>query len=256
MSYSFDKDNHVHQYNGRTMPGVTTVLKTISPVSFDEDGNVSSKTDMLMAWAVKQVAEKFAERAPEYVEAKTKKAKEEIVKECKRAYKQARDKAGAHGTDVHGILDSILCGDSPEVPEEVKAQVDYALEAIKPYTMIANEQSVWSVDKWYAGIFDLLLERDGKKYVADFKTSKSWHPEHFAQMAAYDMALTEMGKVGSGEIAGYIIIHIPAAGNFATVHNDEWGISTKSAKGVFLAALKIYRETHGWAEMGRAKWAK
>ena len=245
--YEFDEAEHQHKLNGNPLLGVTTALKTISPVSFDEDGNVSSKTEMLMSWAVKMDIQAFADRAIEYVGAKTAKEREEIIKQVKRTHRQARDKAGSHGNDVHGLLERILKGEKPEVPADIKTQIDFAINSLKGYKIISIEGHVWSRTNGYGGIFDLLLEKDGRFFVADFKTSKGVHNEFFSQCSAYDMAIQEMYP-GKYPICGYIIIHIPASGKCSVITNEERGIMTDEAKDVFGAALTIYRLTCKWAQ--------
>lgn len=245
--YIFDETEHKHFLNCVPLVGVTTCLKVINPVVFDDEGNVSSKTDMLMSWAVKLDVEAFAARAEEYVNAKLKKDKDAIISEVKRTHRQTRDKAGSHGHDVHGLLERVIAGEKPEIPEELKKQVDFALGAIAGYKVIRNEGHVWSKKHLYGGIFDLLLKKDGKFYVADFKTSKSVHDEFFVQMAAYDMAIQEMIP-GKCPISGYIIIHVPASGDCAIYTNDGAGITCKTAREAFVHALAIYRLTYGWAK--------
>jgi hypothetical protein len=242
--YSFDAENHRHTLDGRTVPGVTTVIKTLNPVTFDEEGNVSSKTDMLMAWAVKLCVGAFADRAQEYIDASTKKAKEEIVKQVKRAHKGSRDAAGTAGKDMHSLLESIIKGEKVDVPDELADRVAFVLGFLKRYKVVASEMPVYSQRLGYAGIMDLLLQDEhGKLFIADFKTSKGAHNEFFAQLAGYDIAYQEMH---CKQVAGYIIVHIPASGDCRIITNEDRGITMESAADVFLATLRLYKNTIKW----------
>jgi hypothetical protein len=246
-TYTFDKSGHVHSLNGETLLGVTTCLKVINPVTFDDEGNVSSKTDMLMAWAAKIDVQAMADRATEYAAATTTKAKESIIKECKAAHRAARDGAGAHGSNVHDILDKIISGEKVEIPADVKSQVDYAIDFLQGYDVVRNEAHVWSKLYRFGGIFDLLLKKDGKHYIADFKTSKSVHVEMMVQCAAYHLAIDEL-MPGTFDIAGYIVIHIPISGKCGIYTNDDYKMEMVDAKNCFLNALQIYRHTYKWSK--------
>jgi len=248
--YEFDDKAHRHRVNGHDIPGVTTLLKTISPVSFDEDGQVQSKTDMLMAWAVKLCVQEMASRSQEYIDA-TEKERENIIKEVKRAHREARDGAGNYGSAVHDILDRMIKREPVDAEalmrdaEKARA-VEYAMSVVRQFTVVRNECHVWSTLYQYGGIFDLLLrDGEGKLWLADFKTSKSVHPEMFYQMGGYHVAMDELGM--KEHIVGYMVIHIPRVGDCGTYTNADCNVTIDDAKSIFMSALNIYKLTinHG-----------
>ena len=110
---------------------------------------------------------------------------------------------------------------------------------MKDYKIVRNEAHVWSKIWRFGGIFDLLLEKDNRHYIADFKTSKSIHPEMMVQCAAYQIAVEEL-MPGVFDFAGYIVIHIPTSGKCKVVTNDDMKIPMHEAKEVFIDALNIF----------------
>ena len=117
-------------------------------------------------------------------------------------------KAGDDGTEAHIVIERLNKGEelptldmNDKVKRCVQAYIDWHHE-FKP-EVLETEQIVVNHDYKYAGALDLYCELDyqkGKthykgKYVVDFKTSKSVHPQHKVQVAAYAKAHDPSAKV-------------------------------------------------------------
>jgi hypothetical protein len=98
--------------------------------------------------------------------------------------------------------------------------------------------SVFSRKNWYAGTFDLLIQMNGKLYIADIKTSSGIYPEHMWQMAGYDIAINEMTNNEYKDIDGYVVVNLKKTGGM------DWKKSydRDGNKEAFLACLTIYRK--------------
>ena len=105
------------------------------------------------------------------------------------------------GVFVHDSIEKILKGleisgelisqrfspkRSLKIKRCLKSFLDWA-EEHKP-TIILTESTVWSDEHKCAGTVDLICEIRKEKYLIDFKTSKTLHDSHKAQVCAYGLA--------------------------------------------------------------------
>lgn len=100
----------------------------------------------------------------------------------------------ALGTSVHRSLEVLIAGGSPVITATAKPYVDGFTkwrEKVEP-KIIASEVFVISAKHKYAGTADLVCEIDGKTWIVDFKTSKSFHRTMGLQLVAYAQAWYEM----------------------------------------------------------------
>lgn len=176
IELEFNEKSHRYKVNGKPVQGVTTIL-----------GDVTAKPGLIQ-WAV-DLCMKFNDR---------------------QAHIKKRDSAGDIGTVTHKwIEDYIASGEYPPIPQDPQAQA--ACEAYQKWDLenkpkyLFSEKIVYSKEYNYCGTADVAFELDGKRYLADFKTSdprrvfKSGrytgayqaYPEHFVQCAAYDVAYSE-----------------------------------------------------------------
>lgn len=58
-------------------------------------------------------------------------------------------------------------------------------------SIVSAEQIVYSQKHGFVGRYDAIIEIDGKKYLADYKTSKNVYPEYYYQTSAYLSAWEE-----------------------------------------------------------------
>lgn len=201
--YRFDDKKHIHYLDDKRLHGVTTVLSSW--------GNAGA----LINWAANQAVD-YIKNSDEVTD--------EVLKKARTAHVRKRNKAGDKGTQVHVELEKILNDwiekGSPLVNKdhsECVRKVIYWMtdNAITP---IATEVNVYSRTHWYGGIFDAIIEKDGKKYILDFKTSSTIQPKYFFQCGAYSLAVKEMKQ--NANISGVCIVHMPRGESF----NKENGV--------------------------------
>lgn len=120
-----------------------------------------------------------------------------------KAHRRELAKAGKVGTDAHALAEWYLrqqlgleVGLRPVADDAAEwafmAFEDWAKSVdLKP---LAVEQVVFSKRYAYAGTMDALALVNGQPTVVDLKTGKSVYPEAHLQVAAYQIALEEMGQ--------------------------------------------------------------
>jgi hypothetical protein len=128
---------------------------------------------------------------------------EEIAKYARKAYAVKTKGAADVGKLVHAFAEAYLKGDKASAepkqkltPEEL-AQYHNGVSAFKLWMkdheveIIASERVLFSKRWMYAGTTDLVARINGKKCVADFKTSSGLYVDMSLQLAAYRIALEE-----------------------------------------------------------------
>ena len=203
-NFTFNKENHYYELDGKRMYGVTTILQMIAKPA-------------LIPWAVKM--------AVDYIKNNCK--QNQLIKylvhladldAAKSAHRKKKEDAGAKGTDAHELIEGFILdgidnnkgkifGQSDN--EQVNHFISWATR--NDIVFLASEKRLYSESMWVAGTTDMVFIKDGKKYVGDIKTSSAIYPEHFYQMAAYRMMLEEMGENG---FDGSVVIRIGKDGKF------------------------------------------
>lgn len=218
MGYHFDEIRHIHTYDGKNLHGVTSVLKY-----WGDPGS-------LVGWAANQAVDAI-ERGDSPTEAR-------------KAYAKVRDKAGDRGKDVHGQLERavnhwMVAGTTPEVYEE--SVVGDVIEWMKKdgYKPLRSEMPVYHLDLWYAGILDAAVEKEGKKFIMDFKTSGSLQTKNFYQCGAYSLAIKDMKE--EAQIDGVIIVHIPKGVSFNPEQNVYVRYDIGQLEEAFRNILSVYK---------------
>jgi len=227
--YEFNKEKHIHTLDGKPLTGVTTVLGVIAKPA-------------LIQWA--------ANMAVEYIEAHlTAKGEEtgivplKALVEAKTAHKIKKEKAGEWGTLVHGWVEQYAMSKILETAEPaiLEGKMGEACNHFKKWSednkvkFLESEKNIYSEKLWIGGIADMLVEIGGQKWIADVKTGSGIYPEHFWQMAAYQMCFEELG-IAEG-IVGHIVLNLKKDGSF----DEKRSVSNDENKEAFKAALTIYR---------------
>jgi hypothetical protein len=197
--------DHRYTYEGRTYPGVTTILKVID------------KSDALMSWAARQTAEAAIEIGPLGLMLE-KVGREGTIKALTSRSSWKRDEAAQLGTDVHHLADQWIRGLQPVVPEHATAHVKNYADwwTASGWTLRASEAMVVNPEFGYGGTLDLLArDRDGRTVLADIKTGKGVYREAVLQLTAYGMAplvQTDQGVFAMPAAERYVILHVTADG--------------------------------------------
>jgi hypothetical protein len=138
------------------------------------------------------------------------------AKQTDHAPHRALKAAGARGTDVHAVAETLLRdGQLDTLPAGTHADEGYIDALVKwheahevaTWRIVDVEARLFSTKHLFAGTCDFIAERpDGVYVVGDHKTSKAIHASHLLQTAAYIDAAIEMGKVPrDAEVEGHVI---------------------------------------------------
>ena len=221
QGYSFSKEKHLHMLDGKALTGTTTVLQVIAKPA-------------LIPWAVKTckdflvaVLKSGATITPE------------LIEEAGKQHRLKKEKAGDWGTDLHAMIESYAKTGMALSPKDEKMEEAFnhflSWTSTNKVKFLDSEKNVYSPTMWVGGICDLVVEIDGKVWLADVKTGSGIYPEHFWQMASYQMCLQEMGLYPNVE--GYIVLNLKKDGTF----EEKRSISNEENQSAFKAALTIYR---------------
>ncbi len=199
--YEFEPIKHIHTLDGKPLMGVTTVLQVIAK-------------PFLLQWAANQ--------AVEYVQGKILGMEAgdlldnlgDWLIEAKTVHRKKKEKAGDWGTSVHKAVE--LWIKENELPVDLDEKGKEVFDKFRNWSaenkvkFLESEKHVWSKELWIGGIVDLVIMMDGKKYIADIKTSSGIYNEAFFQMGAYNMCLEEMGE--HKDVEGYLVINLKKDG--------------------------------------------
>jgi genome maintenance exonuclease 1 len=222
----FREKSHRYYYDGVHVPGVTTILNTIS------------KGDALTHWAVAQTIDYLE---PRLIGELTDEQIHTLCDEARVAHKVVKEAAASIGTLAHDWIERYLKGEEPTLPENPKAR-NSCEAAVKwlaehGWETLAIEEIVYSPTHLYAGKLDWLARVDGVLAVPDWKTSKAHYSTHRYQTAAYVKALEEVRDI---HIPDRWILRIDKeTGEHDPLHLTRDDLEADFE--AFLAALTIYR---------------
>lgn len=230
--YQFDDKNHMHTLDGKPLHGVTTVLSVISKPALiqwaagmasqyieDEVAKIAKENDGL--GYLKELGDRWAT----------------ILKEARVAHRKKKEAGGDWGKNVHEAIEKWI--KTKEEPDLESTQL-IAFENFKRWSeenkveFLESEKHLHSKELWIGGICDLVIKMDGKKYVADIKTSSAIYNEHFFQMAAYALMLEEQGH---NDIEGYLVINLKKDGKM----DLKMALDMELNKQAFKHALGLYK---------------
>jgi hypothetical protein len=213
----FNEGKHVYTWNGKFIPGVTTVLKRLDKPA-------------LIQWAANMASSYVLENLPPDA---SKEQLELVCKEAKTAHRRFASQAADIGTEVHKLAEDIISGRPYETPSSEQAQKGadaflewYRSRSINPFAL---EQMVFSKRWYYAGTVDFFGEINQELCVLDFKTSSGLYPEMILQLCAYAIAIEEEQGMDTRINTGYIVRLDKKTGKFAAyrinladLYRDTW----------------------------------
>ena len=156
-------------------------------------------------------------------------------------YRETRDQAGEQGTSVHYLAESYIKKWSYEEPTDEK--VIKAFNKFKEWwdnigdvKIIWTEKQMVSKKYLYGGCPDLLVKKNGKYILIDFKTGKAIYEDTVIQLGAYGQLIKETDNI---DIDKAIIVRLPK-------DNSKLEIKEFSKKDLKLgfAQFKLFRK--GW----------
>lgn len=227
-----------YRVDGKRVPGVTTVLGVLDKPA-------------LLGWAARTAADAA-------VEACANGLPPDAAKEVgRKAVFARRDKAADLGTRAHALVEAYFSGEAMRVqlddPEGAKVY-SCARRAINHIeatcTRVVLSEAAFTSPMGFGGTLDLVVERNGRLFVADLKTGKGAHDEVVPQLAAYRWLLGN-GTPSEGAknlfVDGGLVFHVPIDGDEVTEHEiNPWKLD--HGWRIFDAALTIYN-TRGGAKL-------
>lgn len=202
--FTFEPNTHTYKLDGERLTGVTTIIGVLDKPA-------------LVSWSANCAVDYILENQDPDTKGSDKVLIPKFqVEEARTAWAKKRDKAGDVGTQCHAWVELYAKSKikntkyAPQYEsEQVEKMVDKFIEWSEQNKVkfLLSEQTLYSEQHFYAGTVDLLIEIDGKKYIADLKTAKDIYQTNFIQMGGYHIALEELGKVK--DLEGYIVINIP-----------------------------------------------
>ncbi len=240
LGYKFEKDRHIHTLDGRPLMGVTTVLKNWGDPSALVNWSANTAVDYIES----QVEIGHFNVASGIGSIEFKGAFNEILTEARTAHLKKRDKAGDKGTEIHAqlevMMNDLIAGELKEYVPIVNKIKNWLLDnGIKP---LKSEMNVYSRSLWYGGIADGVVEKDGMKYILDFKTSGSIQTKAFYQCGAYSYAVREMVAFDDNRYPdGVVIVHIPKGASFDPEKNVYWRYDIGQLENAFVSILEAYK---------------
>lgn len=231
LKYKFHKAKHCHLLGDIPLHGTTTVLGIISK-------------PQLIPWAARMATENIKSQW-KIGKAYTAEERDAILESGRTAHSSKKTSAGNIGTTVHEAIEkwikagcpnempmSTFCGEDVQVTKMFINFIEWVLQ--ENVEFISSEKNVYSEKHWFGGITDFVCIIDGKRYIGDIKTSSGIYPEYWLQMAAYDIALQEMGEMPA---SGYVIVNLKKDGKVQIQKTKETFIYKKG----FLSALELYK---------------
>lgn len=187
----FDDERHrFWDENGQSIPSVTAATKIID------------KSEILIAWAIKKVADYLIEKID-----KGEPITNLDIAEAKKEPRRFKETAGEIGTQIHEWIDQWLQGKNPAIPDDEKVRngVTAFLRFQKKNKIKFTDTTriVYSKKYKFAGFLDAVGKVGNKLVLIDFKSSNGIYPEYALQVAGYQIAYEEETKK---EIAHRMII--------------------------------------------------
>jgi hypothetical protein len=235
VTVTFDDSRHRYEVDGKVVPGVTTVLGIVNKPA-------------LVPWAAKMAAEEFTRQIKPGV-AYDEVSLSAIAEDIKRSHRAKTAAAATVGTIVHDWVEEFLRMGRPPADPVNEAAQNGVLAWLEWWR--ANEVRPAMVERiiyhpeGYAGRVDFVGEVNGRRMVADIKTSSGVWPEMWLQVHAYAAALTQEGWCAS-EVG---IIHLDKDSGEMTWHTRP---ITQRETDAWFAALDLYRWQAGEEKARRA----
>lgn len=232
--FTFDEKGHQYKYDGKPVTGVTSVIGVLAKPA-------------LIGWAAKMAVEYIRE----YFNDNNRSLKteggdlENVFRAAEVAHTKKKEAAGTHGTDAHALVELYVkaCIDgnnarplplAEETENSIKPFIDWAQENVE--TFLFSERRMFNKDLFIAGTADFAyVGKDGKRYMADFKTSSGIYGiDYWLQVAAYRL-LAE--AEGDEPYDGATVVRLGKNGDFEVQHRFDY----ETDKEAFLACLTLYR---------------
>lgn len=239
MNFSFDEKKHIYYLDDKKLTGVTSIIGVLAKPA-------------LISWSARMAADYLDGAVKEIAihadwEAMLSDGTwDKLVVDSKNAHTKKKEAAGEHGTDAHALVEEWIneClehGGSPfaaaagNAHETIGKVVQWASQNVDHF-LFAERRMYWADPYWIAGTADFAyVGKDGKRYMADFKTSSGiYGVDYWLQVAAYRM-LAE--HAGDEPYDGATVVRLGKDGSFEVQQRFDY----ETDKEAFLACLTLYR---------------
>lgn len=188
----FNEASHRYKLDGKSCPGMTTVIKGGFPTS---QGLISWQKGQALEYLWNAVVNQTVSLE----------TKSELFKAAKAADRALSQEAADIGTLIHeyaflyetqGDKDALSMS-VKELPEEIRTKVYNGIEKFKAWRSTTDDK-LHSVENLVAspvhlvcGKYDKLAYRGGKLILSDYKSSKSIYLDMYIQLGGYALAIEE-----------------------------------------------------------------
>ncbi len=239
-NFVFDPIKHSYTLDGELLPGVTTVLNTLSKPA-------------LIGWAAKMVTEYIRDNCAwtqDGLKGREYTVSESELEKAKTAHAKKRDKAADQGTDIHSLCEEYIkaCiargGSAGSAGAGDKASNEQLMKFVvwaqdNKVIFHESEKKLYSPTHKFAGTCDFVCSIEGKKYVGDIKTSNGFYGmEGVLQCAGYRIMLEELGE---NDYIGSVLIRLGKDGSFEELYRED---PMGEDRTTFLSLLRVYKETN------------
>lgn len=273
--FTYEDKKHAYKLNGIDLPGTTTPLKLVNELSWDADGKMTDKSQIIQQWAIKLVANEVIEKTKD--KTLTGKEIEEIVIEAKKAPNKKFTGAGISGTEIHAQIESFIKEcigtnyllelsatelDNKKYPTQVNNFIKWAYT--NNVKFLFSEEPIYSKEWMNCGTVDFICEIDGKVLIGDIKTNGDkrryeWnsktnkydfskpvsdiHVPALWQTGAYGkMATEDTARKLIDKFDGVVIVNIKKSGEFDEKLDTRYDYNVKSLISAYDHVLGLYKE--------------
>jgi hypothetical protein len=266
--FTYEDKGHAYKLNGVELPGTTTPLKLVNELSWDADGRMTDKSQIIQQWAIKMVTNEILENTKESKYYDTKDI-EKIVLEAKKAPNKKFTGAGISGTEIHALIEAQIKNaiqnhcmtKTKDTPQQVVNFIDWADK--NKVKFLFSEEPIYSKEWMNCGTVDFICEIDGKVLVGDIKTNGDkrryeWdckkncydfkkpvsdiHIPALWQCGSYAKMVTEEGaRKLVDKVDGVVIINIKKSGDFDEKLDVKYDYTVESLVTAYDLVLKLYK---------------
>lgn len=128
---------------------------------------------------------------------------DELLERAAKNWKTVKEEAADIGSEIHGLIERYI-KDGRDALGQYRPEVEHGFLAFLEWekahgvAWIKSEMPIVSKQFGYAGTLDAICMYEGRPYVIDFKSSKSFYDTFGMQIAAYRSAAVEMGHKVEG----------------------------------------------------------
>lgn len=248
--FRFQESDHSYWLGDKRLTGVTSIIGVLAKPA-------------LIQWAAneacKHAGARFSEKYSPSLDLFSLKKEdvEAILEEARTAHARKKEAAGTHGTDAHALVEEYVnrcikgnegkpfpttngdgvanLGDGKFfVPGPIARFTVWANENVDHF--LFSERRMFNKELFIAGTADFAyVGKDGKRYMADFKTSSGIYGiDYWLQVAAYRLLAEAQGDT---PYDGATVVRLGKDGAFEVQQRFDY----ETDKEAFLACLKLYR---------------